>query len=215
MRAARALNPGVGRRWIIAGHSQGGHAALFAAAAGPSWAPELSLRGVAAFAPASHVGTQGRAIGSLTAPSPLSGLAALIIAGAAVADPAIKPVQLLSDRARPLLPRIQSDCIGALIGPSEFGAIAPANLLKPGVDQAPLLRDLDAQNPALRIRVPVLILQGLSDTTVFPVFTNQLVPELRAKGDAVTYLTYPGVDHGPVVAAGASAAASFFAARLR
>jgi pimeloyl-ACP methyl ester carboxylesterase len=215
VRAARLLNPGVGRRWIIAGHSQGGHAALFAAALGPSWAPELTLRGVAAFAPASHVGTQARAIGALTAPSPISGLAALILEGAATADPAIKPAQLFSDRAVALRPLIQRECIGALISATEFGALGPAQLVRPGADLSRLLRVLDAQNPALRIRVPVLILQGLADTTVFPVFTNQLTQELRAKGDALSYRTYPGVSHVTVLANGASGATSFFAARLR
>jgi pimeloyl-ACP methyl ester carboxylesterase len=215
VRAARLLNSGVGRRWIIAGHSQGGHAALFAAALGPSWAPELSLRGVAAFAPASHLGTQGRAISALTAPSPISGLAALILEGATTADHAIKPAQLFSDQALALRPLIQRECIGALISPTEFGALAPARLVRPGADLSRLLRVLDAQNPALRIRVPVLILQGLADTTVFPVFTNQLTQELRAKGDALSYRTYPGVSHVTVLANGASAATSFFAARLR
>ena len=47
VRAARQLNAKVGKRWISAGHSQGGHAALFAGAAGAPWAPELKLRGVA------------------------------------------------------------------------------------------------------------------------------------------------------------------------
>src|SRR5437667_269770 len=89
VRAARALDSRVGRRWVIAGHSQGGHAALWAAALAPSWAPELSFRGVAAFAPASHVGTQVRAAGALTSPSPLTGLGALIVAGAAAADPRV------------------------------------------------------------------------------------------------------------------------------
>ena len=56
VRAARQLDGRLSRRYVIAGHSQGGHAALFAAALAPHWAPDLRLRGVAAFAPASHLG---------------------------------------------------------------------------------------------------------------------------------------------------------------
>ena len=55
VRAARRLDPSIGRRLAIAGHSQGGQSALFAAADAPAWTPELNLRGVAAYAPASHI----------------------------------------------------------------------------------------------------------------------------------------------------------------
>ncbi len=215
VRAARVLDSRVGKRWVIAGHSQGGHAALWAAALAPSWAPELSLRGVAAFAPASHVGTEARLIGNLNSPSPLTGLGALIVAGAAVGDPGIKPNQLVSDQALPLLPRVYRECVGALTGRSEFGALAPAQLARPGADLSRLIRLLDAENPALKIRAPVLILQGSADTTLFPAFTDQLVGELKAKHDTVTYRKYPGVQHGTIVGAGGSAATAFLAARLR
>ena len=37
VRAARKLEPRLSKQFVIAGHSQGGHAALFAAALAPSW----------------------------------------------------------------------------------------------------------------------------------------------------------------------------------
>ena len=49
---------GCRRRFVVAGHSQGGHAALFAASLAPKWVPELRLRGTVAFAPASHLAEQ-------------------------------------------------------------------------------------------------------------------------------------------------------------
>ena len=58
VRAARKLEPRLSKRYVIAGHSQGGHAALFATSLAPSWTPELRLRGTVAFAPASHLGEQ-------------------------------------------------------------------------------------------------------------------------------------------------------------
>src|SRR5207248_1880631 len=54
VRAARQLDSDIGRRWLVAGHSQGGQAALFAAADAARWAPELKLRGAIALAPLSH-----------------------------------------------------------------------------------------------------------------------------------------------------------------
>ena len=49
--AARQLHPGIGRRWAVMGHSQGGHAALFTASLAPTWAPGLELIGAVAIAP--------------------------------------------------------------------------------------------------------------------------------------------------------------------
>jgi hypothetical protein len=45
IRAARRLVPDLGRRFLIAGHSQGGQSALFAASMSDRWTPELKLRG--------------------------------------------------------------------------------------------------------------------------------------------------------------------------
>ena len=68
VRAARKLDKRLGRRVIIAGHSQGGHAALWAASLAPKWTPELKLRGTVAFAPASHLGEQVPLLRRLTQP---------------------------------------------------------------------------------------------------------------------------------------------------
>jgi pimeloyl-ACP methyl ester carboxylesterase len=51
VRAARGLpGAGAGRSAVVFGHSQGGHAALFAGALAARYAPELDLLGVAAAA---------------------------------------------------------------------------------------------------------------------------------------------------------------------
>ena len=52
--AARHLHPGIGRRWAVMGHNQGGHAALFTASLAPARAPAIYyLTGAEAIAPAS------------------------------------------------------------------------------------------------------------------------------------------------------------------
>ena len=58
VRAARKLDKRLGRRVVIAGHSQGGQSALFAAALAPKWTPELKVRGTLALAPVSHLAAQ-------------------------------------------------------------------------------------------------------------------------------------------------------------
>jgi fermentation-respiration switch protein FrsA (DUF1100 family) len=51
--AARQLYPGIGRRWAVMGHSQGGHAALFTVSLALAWAPDLELIGAVALSPVS------------------------------------------------------------------------------------------------------------------------------------------------------------------
>lgn len=215
VRASRQLDGRLARRYVIAGHSQGGHAALFAAALAPKRAPELRLRGVAAYAPASHLDLLSQALPSFTSPSGLSGLAALVLRGVSSVYPQIKPRQIASDRALALLPQVDKVCVRALNAPSAFGGIAPADLVQPGADLEPLNETLEQQNPNLKIAVPILMAQGLSDTTVFPFLTNQLDGELRARMNKLRYLTYPDVEHVGIVGAADVATRKFFKARLK
>jgi pimeloyl-ACP methyl ester carboxylesterase len=216
VRASRQLDGRLARRYVIAGHSQGGHAALFAAALAPKRAPELRLRGVAAFAPASHLDLLSRALPTFTSPSGLSGLAALVLRGVSSVYPQVKPRQIASDRALALLPQIDKVCLSELNAPSAFGGTAPADLVRPGADLEPLNKLLARQNPNLRIAAPILIAQGMSDTTVLPFTTDQLDSELRARrSNKVRYLTYPNVEHVGIVGAAERATRRFFRARLK
>jgi dipeptidyl aminopeptidase/acylaminoacyl peptidase len=51
----------------------------------------------------------------------------------------------------------------------------------------------------VKIKAPVLIAQGLGDTTVFPFYTDLLVNELKTSGNKVTYETFPALTHSGVV----------------
>jgi pimeloyl-ACP methyl ester carboxylesterase len=215
VRASRQLDGRLAKRYVIAGHSQGGHAALFAAAIGPNWAPELKLRGVAAYAPASHLGLLSRVLPTYTTPSGLSGLAAMVLHGVSAVYPSIKPEQIASDRALALFPQIDKLCLGELNAASSFGGLAPAELVRPGANLDPLNKILDEQNPNLKIRAPILLAQGLSDTTVLPFMSNQLDAELRARKTKVRYLTYDGIEHVGIVGAADQPTRKFFAARLK
>jgi pimeloyl-ACP methyl ester carboxylesterase len=209
--AARAIDPLIGNRFAIAGHSQGGQAALFAAAMAGRDRP-MRFVGVAAFAPASHLLTQVKAAPALTAPGGgLSALGALIVVGAAADSNAINLHALLSPAAYSLLPEVGRECLSQLAAPNSWGGLAPSQLVNPGADTTAIYKVLDGENPALKIGSPVMILQGEADTTVFPAFTNELDTELIAKGDHVTYIKFPGVVHGNVVAAGLNVASSALA----
>ncbi len=212
--AARQLDPAIGKRYLIAGHSQGGHAALFAAGLATRWAPDLKLTGTVAYAPASHILQQAQALEAFTSPSGLSGLAALIIRGAASQTKSIVVSQILSEPALALYPQVDEVCLPQLVAPDSFGGIAPADLESPGADLGPLYGVLGQQNPAVSTTAPILVLQGEADTTVFPVFTDSLVTELEALNDAVTYTKYPGVTHGEIPAASEAEALAFMEQQL-
>jgi pimeloyl-ACP methyl ester carboxylesterase len=219
VRAARQLEPRLDRRRVIlSGHSQGGHAALFAAALAPKWTPELTVRGTVAFAPASHLDEQIPLTSALTSPGGgLSGLVSIIVRGIAAASPSLDTEALLSDQARALYPETLTQCLPELSAPTSFGGLAPKDLFQAGLDFKPVAKVLDAQDPShLKIRTSLLIEQGSADTTVFPQFTDALATELKAGGaKKLTYTKVAGADHAGVVSAGAKAATSWIAKRLK
>jgi fermentation-respiration switch protein FrsA (DUF1100 family) len=207
VRAARKLDGSIGKRVVLAGHSQGGQAALFAGSLAKKWTPELTLRGTLAFAPVSHLGEQGSLLKTQTQPSGLSGLAAMIVRGIDIARPNLDIQGMLSDQAKALYPQLDQKCLDGLDKPDSFGGVAPANLFRADANLAPVIAALNADDDpeSLTIRGPVLIEQGTADTTVFPAFTEQLTTELKGRGVDVTERTYDGVNHGGAVTDKASA----------
>ena len=197
--AARNLFPGgtMSDEYDIGGHSQGGQAALFAASMAAKDAPGLKLKGIFAYAPASHIYEQRVAIPGLDiAFSGLSGLA-LTILDSAAREAGVSTKSLVTPKVAKLLGVLEKGC-----SPDVSKAlikIAPKDILKPGVKSDKVDAVLKAMNPAVSIPVPVLILQGSSDTTVFPNFTTTLVSELQAKGNNVTFQQFDGLTHSTVV----------------
>jgi len=201
VRAARELVPALGRRFAIAGHSQGGQASLFAASIARGWVPELKLVGDASYAPASHIADQIKLVGAFTAPSPISALGAEVLYGAAAGSPAVSISALMAPPALALMPQLEVKCEPQLIQPDSFGGLAPNRLLASGANLGPLLALTGRQNPAVSIPVPILLAQGGADATVPKPFTDQLAGELRAKHDRLDYRVYPGITHGQIPAA--------------
>jgi pimeloyl-ACP methyl ester carboxylesterase len=208
VRAARKLDKRIGSRVVIAGHSQGGHAALWAASLAPKYTPELKVRGTVAFAPASHLGEQFALARNLNSPGGgTTGLGSLIIRGADVADPALGIPSLLTPQAAALYPQTLTDCLDKLDASTSWGGLAPSQIFQPSADLTPLLaflnQDVDPED--LAIRTPVRVEQGTADTTVLPPFTDDLVKRYQQHHVPVTYKTFAGIDHGGVVS-GAPAA---------
>jgi pimeloyl-ACP methyl ester carboxylesterase len=215
VRAARGFDPRLSKRFVIAGHSQGGHAALFAAADAPKWVPELHLRGTVALAPASHLRTQFQtAVSVRAAAGGLGGIIALGLRAVETVDPSLGLRSLLTPAAAALYPQTRTACLDRLRASDSFGGLPLDQLFRAGVDLEPVLRVLGKNDPEhLRMRTPVRIEQGTADGTVFPAFTDALVDEYKAHGVKVIYRTYAGVSHGGVVVAAADDATRWITSR--
>lgn len=217
VRAARLLPEAhAGDRYALWGHSQGGHAALFAAQLAADYLPELHLAGVAVAAPATQLDTLmrddadsngGRNITAMTLWSwnrvygiPLQGV---VEAGAepavdALARECIETVYDLVERAwsgRPLKQQFLSV--------PDIAAVEPWKHL--------LTQNIPGLPPK---GVPVFIAQGEVDTLVRPAVTAAYRQQLCAQGNAVRWLLLPKVGHAFVARDSAGEAAQWLGARL-
>jgi acetyl esterase/lipase len=217
VRAARTLEPRLARRLIIAGHSQGGHAALFAASLAPNWTPELRLRGTVAFAPASHLSEQFPLTTQIASPG--GGLGGIIGLGLRAIDTAglgVDVPALLTPEATALYPQTETECLDALGKPDSWGGLPLNQVFRSGADLGPLLAVIDQNDPEnVKIRTPVRVEQGVDDATVFKGYTDQLVDQYEGANVPVTYKVYPGVSHGGVVTSAAGDSTKWIRGRFR
>ncbi|NOY90648.1 MAG: hypothetical protein GXP55_05505 [Deltaproteobacteria bacterium] len=215
LRAARNLavwlRLPVSGRYAVVGLSQGGHAALAAAAEHASYAPELDIRAFGASAPASVWEEQWRAGVMVDGPH-LAFHALLVYAWAAhygFSGPSLW-ADGLSGRIDSIM---DSECVVPIPG-------APTTLMADlgeradAIFSAPFLRaygsgdwgdfaDFHSWFTLNRIgpyeqTAPLRIYQGDADTIVLEPGTRALVDDLRAGGVEVDYQVVPGGEHTTV-----------------
>jgi pimeloyl-ACP methyl ester carboxylesterase len=217
VRAARKLDKHVSNRFAIAGHSQGGHAALWAAKLAPSWTPDLKLGGTVAFAPASHISELVSFVRAATSPGGgLSAEASLIIRGLDTVDPGLNLPSLFTDKFAALYPETLTKCLPQLGQSDSIGGLAPSELFKQDADLSGLVNAADRSDPEnLKITSPLDVEQGKQDTTVQPGLTDDLVKQLRKRGGKVVYKKYANTSHGAVVVSAADHATKYIKQHLR
>jgi pimeloyl-ACP methyl ester carboxylesterase len=207
--AARQLDPALSTRVIISGHSQGGQAALWAAALAPKYTPALHLLGTVAFAPQSHTAAEASFLKTITTTG-LTPLAGMILRGIDVADPSLHVSSLLTPAGATLYPQTLTQCLNQLSSTSSLGGLPLDQLVLASADLSPAIKVITANDPDnLKIKGSLLIEQGLADTTVLPAFDQQLSQELAKNGAKVAYHTWPGATHGGVLIAAAKDATTF------
>ncbi|HET7714485.1 MAG TPA: lipase family protein [Bauldia sp.] len=218
VRAVRALQGArAGNRIALIGHSQGGHAVLWATQIWRRYAPELELVGTAALAPATELGhlfsddihrLAGRILSALV----MGSWSSPGIYGA--------PLDLILPQSEDgAIARIADNCIDQLAG--ELGDLRankriPADFLKASPTEVEPWRSLVAANrPAVDPSgVPYYIGQGTADTTVDPPVTENFVERMCAAGSVVRLEMFPGKTHRSVRKAAAPAAVAWIRDRF-
>jgi acetyl esterase/lipase len=217
VRAAAAL-PGAaaGRSFAVWGHSQGGHAALFAGLLAQSYAPEWHLEGVAAAAPATELAVLlnddidtdgGRNLTAMT-----------LWSWAQVYHAPLSKVVV--PQAVPIIDHLAGLCIERWF--DVFSRRGPTEALRREflkvadfADEEPWRRLLARNTPGLLApRIPIFLAQGSADTLVRPQVTQAYAEALCRHGSAVTYDGVQGVGHAFVARDAAPAAIAWIAARF-
>ncbi|WP_106399332.1 alpha/beta hydrolase family protein [Actinocorallia populi] len=197
--AARRLDRRIGRDWFAVGHSQGGQAALYTAAA-EQRTGQLDLKGVVAAAPGGYDLHLTVDYIRQQLPGAQYALAFLptLITGAEAADPSVVPEEMLTDEAAAtLLKTGRTECTAKH---REIALSFPLDkVFRPGADLAPLTAYLRSQDPVrLDLEVPTQVVQGTADVLVSKASTDLLVNALRGTG-TVDYEVYQGADHRGVL----------------
>ncbi|WP_026373393.1 lipase family protein [Agrococcus lahaulensis] len=195
VRAAQRLGEAaIAPETVLWGHSQGGHAALWAGGMAADYAPELEIVGVAAMAPATDLpalldGVAGSVVGPV--------FASFALAAYDAAYPDVAPRDSVRPGARIMVQSMQQRCLTdpatlVSLATSVFSG-APVFSRSPG-DGA--LGARAAENvPTLPIDAPVLVAQGGADSLITPDAQAGWVAARCAEGWSIDHRTYDGLDH--------------------
>jgi acetyl esterase/lipase len=193
VRAARNLGERTraSNRVVVWGHSQGGHAALFANQTAADWAGELDVVGTVAGAPPSQLPLAWAALRG----TPAQYYLAMVTAGWAQAYPDARPSAVFTPAGVDLLDTLDRGCSQAAAltwngRPQEQIIAADPATVQPW---SRLLRENDPGQTAGA--GPVLIVHGEADE-VIPVASSKLLLDRMCRtGQVVERRTYPGQRH--------------------
>jgi predicted esterase/Ca2+-binding EF-hand superfamily protein len=213
VRAARQLGAPTSGGWVVAGFSQGGHAALFVGLMATRYAPELDFRGTVALAPLAHMPLL---IGVATADGSrqVSILTSYLLAGLPTSHPDFDPRGLLSDEGNRLVDLAATaplvDVLRAGRGLTN-DRVGTTNLQ----DREGVYALLDTcRVPVVRFDRPVFVGAGDADEVVPIEVVVRFVDDLRAAGSDVEFVCHEGANHGGVLTADIDAVTSWAAGLL-
>ncbi|WP_258723458.1 lipase family protein [Cellulomonas sp. NS3] len=187
---------------VIWGHSQGGHAALWAGQLVPEYAPELDVVGTAALSPASdpvalavsvtgHPGVPGASLGI-----------SFVAAAYARTYPDITLDDAVNPSARPFVDEAAARCTsepGTLVTALTGVAISRDPILRRDPTTGVLGRRLSENVPLGPWPAPVLVAHGQSDEVIDPAIQDNYVAMLCERGVPVAFRPYAGRTHMSVL----------------
>jgi pimeloyl-ACP methyl ester carboxylesterase len=197
------------------GHSQGGHAVLWAGQIRAQYAPEIRLSGIAAAAPATN-------LGELLDDDASTAAGKILVAMAAYSWSKVFGYPMGSIVAQQDIPAMQQaggDCVditsSALNALQSVSGISGVYLKANPATTPPWAGTMAKNSPgAMPIGVPLLIAQGQSDEIIEPAITRAYVQSLCGRGEKATLMVMQGVDHGKIAWQSASRVNSWIMARF-
>ncbi|GAA0469531.1 lipase [Paractinoplanes deccanensis] len=209
VRAARRLDSGLGLRYAVAGHSQGGQGALFASQLAPSYDGDLVLRGTAGIAPVSNVDLLAPQIPGTAG----QGYLVMGLSGLNAVEPSFRPADVLAAPARQRAGVLETGCLNEIL--AAYAPLTATQLLDGGqLPDSWIAKLAHYDNPGQSApSAPVLIVQGTADEAVPAPITDILVDQLDDYRP-VRYDKLPGQTHDGAVFASAETVADWIAARF-
>jgi acetyl esterase/lipase len=216
VRAARAFAEAeAGQHFAVWGHSQGGHAVLFAGELAASYAKELKLVGVAAAAPASLLGqlfdddlktTAGHGLTALT-----------LTAWSKLYDMSLETV--VEPGAIDNVEKIGAECLAGfsdtVIDIAAVEHLKGKFLRADPVTTPPWSKVVAINTPGqMHAGAPVFIAQGSGDKVVDPPVTTEFATKLCNQGTHVRFFEVPDATHQIIANVSAAAAVSWMADRF-
>jgi pimeloyl-ACP methyl ester carboxylesterase len=204
--AARAALLQLGSKWVAAGYSQGGLAAVGVAEAegevgDPNYLGAVAISGVAG----------AQEIFERLAQGPARRTLVFLAQGIKTVFPEFRVEEMLTEKAIPLYQHISHACEASL-GP-EFAA---DEMLKPGWENNQYVKEFFTRNTPGRkpANGPLLLISGEADPEVPSALTATAVARLCKQKDRVLFVEYPGVNASAVIGDSVSEQISWIRARF-
>ncbi|HAV4974200.1 alpha/beta hydrolase [Acinetobacter baumannii] len=205
------------KKWLTVGHSQGGHAALGAAQYASR--AQLDYKGTVAVAPASNLGfilvAGEQSVANATLDKKISMYAqldtytALVTAGIRNTQPAFNYSQVFTSQVSSIAAQAETICSGPLgqafgAGMTKYatdhnGTLDGYTRTQPNFMAVQLVKtflDKDSQPLQVKVTTPIIIYQGLADSTVPKLATDLLISNATTVGTKINSYVTGNWDHG-------------------
>jgi pimeloyl-ACP methyl ester carboxylesterase len=198
-----------GDRWVVAGVSQGGHAALVTNEMAAERLPDAELVGAVALAPGSQL---GRTFGD---DLQVRVITTLVLVGRAAEDPTVRLADYVSPEVQDAATIIERECIGAITTGMVGVATSPDYFRKDPRTDSIGKEWLEQNDPGQVVaESPLLVVQGGQDVVVLPARTDALMEQLCGIGQVVERIDVPAADHNSVVTDAGDQVSEWIAARF-